>query len=93
LFKLLELVESLLAEQTTLEGEFIYRVTHEGCEIFTRGVCTFACNEGVAVAVGRKDGRRVVLAIVTFDDMSWEVASEDAERAAGRASLPRIKDI
>lgn len=93
LFKLLELVEGLLAKQATLEQDFIYRVTHEGCEIFTRGLCTFTCNEGIAVAIGRKEGRRVVLAIVTFDDVSWEVTSEDAERAAGRSSLSRIKDI
>lgn len=91
--KLLELVESVLAGQKAIEEEFIYRVTHQDCELFTRGFCILTCNEGVAVAVGRKEGRRVVLAITTFDDVSWEVSSEDAERTAGRNSVHRIKDI
>jgi hypothetical protein len=91
--KLLEGLESVLGGHRSLEREFVYRVTLDGCEIFTQGFCTLTCNEGVAVAVGRKEGRRVVLAILTFDDVSWAVTTEDAERAAGRNSVARIKDV
>lgn len=82
--KLLELWEEVLSNKKQLEREFAYRATADDCQLFTRGFCTLTCNEGVAVAVGLRNGRRVVLAISTFDDLSWEGVNEEAELHAAR---------
>jgi len=93
MLKVLELWEDVLARRKTLEKDFVFRVTVDGCELFTRGICTLTCNEGVSIAVGRIAARRVILAISTFDDLSSEAVYSSAELDAGRRAVPRIGDI
>ena len=91
--KVLELWEDVLAGKKKLEKEFVFRVAVAGCDLFTRGFCVLTCDEGVSIAVGRVQGRRVVLAISTFADLSSEAVSPEAELDAARRAVARIGDI
>ena len=93
LLNALETWESVLAGRATLANLFKYWVTVERCELYTRAMCLWNCNEGAAMAVGVKDGRRVVLAISTFDDLSLEALHEEGQLDAARRAVKRIKDI
>ena len=92
-YKLLEAWEAMLRDKKAPGANFLYRVTVDECELFSQGFCVLTCNEGIAVAVGSKGGRCVVLAISTFDDLSWEGVNEEAELDVARRAVGRIKDI
>ena len=85
--------EDVLAGGKELEKEFEFRVDVPAGKLYTRGFCVLTCNEGVSIAAGVFDGRRVVLAISTFEDLSSEAVHPEAELDAGRRAFSRIGDI
>jgi hypothetical protein len=90
----LEIIEDLLAGRRQLESDFrAIPIRFGGCELFSRGVCIWRCNQGIAVTIGRLRGRRVVLAIEVFSDVADEAVNETAAHAATVRAAGRISDI
>lgn len=91
--KVLEVWERVLERKAALENDFNVRLEEPGFKLCTKGLCTLGCEKGVAISVAQVDTRRVVLAVVGFDDVTSEVLTEEAEREAGRRGFKRLKDV